>query len=152
MDTTQAVEALRRALPAAHFAQPGSSDYDGLNHVYQSGLCSDITPACIVQPSTTDDVSTFVKTIKPFALSGKAPFAIVGGGQQPEPGCSNIQDGMTLSLQRLKGINVKDGVVEVAPGESWGPVYDQLGESGLGFSGGRSFRSGIGRLALAGKS
>lgn len=97
MDTTQAVEALRRALPAAHFAQPGSSDYDGLNHVYQSGLCSDITPACIVQPSTTDDVSTFVKTIKPFALSGKAPFAIVGGGQQPAPGCSNIQDGITLS-------------------------------------------------------
>ncbi|EMR62626.1 putative fad binding domain-containing protein [Eutypa lata UCREL1] len=98
MDTTQAIEALRLALPAAHFAQPGSSDYDGLNHVYQSGLCSDITPACI----------------------------------------------------RLKGINVKDGVVEVAAGESWGPVYDQLGESGLGFSGGRSFRSGIGGLALAG--
>ncbi|KAI1251403.1 hypothetical protein MGN70_005971 [Eutypa lata] len=136
MDTTQAVEALRRALPAAHFAQPGSSDYDGLNHVYQSGLCSDITPACIVQPSTTDDVSTFVKTIKPFALSGKAPFAIVGGGWHYSV------------LQRLKGINVKDGVVEVAAGESWGPVYDQLGESGLGFSEGRSFRSGIGGLSF----
>ncbi|KAI1402647.1 hypothetical protein F4819DRAFT_495927 [Hypoxylon fuscum] len=98
MDVTQAIEALRHALPAAHFAQCGSQEYDELNHSYQSGLCSDITPACI----------------------------------------------------RLKGISVKDGVVQVAAGESWGPVYDKLGETGLGFSGGRSFRSGIGGLALAG--
>ncbi|KAI0481794.1 hypothetical protein F4859DRAFT_476025 [Xylaria cf. heliscus] len=150
MDTTQAIKALQHALPAAHFAQRGSPDYEELNHIYQSGLCSDLTPACIVQPTTVQDVSTFVKTIKPFALSGKAPFAIVGGGQQPAPGCSNIQDGITLSLQRLKGITIKDDVVEVAAGESWGPVYDQLGEAGLGFSGGRSYRSGIGGLALAG--
>ncbi|KAH9988007.1 hypothetical protein F4779DRAFT_624119 [Xylariaceae sp. FL0662B] len=45
---------------------------------------------------------------------------------------------------------VKDGVAQVAAGESWGPVYDKLGEAGLEFSGGRSYRSGIGGLALAG--
>ncbi|CAJ2503964.1 Uu.00g113580.m01.CDS01 [Anthostomella pinea] len=142
MDATEAIEALRRALPDARFAQHGSPDYDELNHFYQSGLCSDITPACIVQPATVEEVATFVKTIKPFSLSGRAPFAIVGRGQQP--------DGITLSLQRLKGIDVKDGVVQVGAGETWGPVYDKLGEAGLGFSGGRSYRSGIGGLALAG--
>lgn len=150
MDTAQAIEALQHALPAARFAQRGSPEYAELNQSYQSGLCSDIAPAWIIQPATTKDVSIFVKTIKPFALSGKAPFAIVGGGQQPAPGCSNIQDGITLSLQRLKGIDIQDGVVQVAAGESWGPVYDRLGEVGLGFSGGRSYRSGIGGLALAG--
>ena len=41
--------------------------------------------------------------------------------------------------------------MEVAASESCGPVYDKLGETGLGFSGGRSFRSGIGGLALAGE-
>ncbi|KAI1288160.1 FAD-binding domain-containing protein [Xylaria venustula] len=103
-----------------------------LTAFYQSGLCSDIAPAWVVQPNPAEDVSTFVKTIKPFAISGKTPFAIVGGGQQPAPGCSNIQDSNTL--------------------EDWGPVYDKLGEPGLSCCGGQSWRSGIGGLALADKS
>lgn len=150
MDTTQAIEALQQALPAIQFAKRGSTEYDEFKKIYQSGLCSDIDPAWVVQPTTTEEVSTFVKTIKPFALNGTARFAIVGGGQQPAPGCSNIENGITLSLHGLKGIDVKEGRVEVAAGESWGPVYDKLGEVGLGFSGGRSYRSGIGGLALAG--
>ncbi|KAI0200125.1 FAD-binding domain-containing protein [Astrocystis sublimbata] len=150
MNTTETIEALRRALPATQFTERGSAEYDDFKQLYQSGLCSDINPAWAAQPTTAEEVSTFVKTIKPFALNGKAPFAIVGGGQQPAPGCSNIESGITLSLQGLKGIDIKDGVVQVAAGESWGPVYDKLGEVGLGFSGGRSYRSGIGGLALAG--
>ncbi|KAI0402195.1 hypothetical protein F4802DRAFT_608839 [Xylaria palmicola] len=97
MDTTQAIEALQRALPATHLAQRGSVEYDEFKQIYQSGICSDINPAW-----------------------------------------------------RLKGIAVGDGVVQVAAGESWGSVYDKLGEAGLSFSGGRSSRSGIGGLALAG--
>ncbi|KAI0146089.1 hypothetical protein GGR57DRAFT_494344 [Xylariaceae sp. FL1272] len=60
--------------------------------------------------------------------------------------CSDIDP----AYFRLKGIGLTGDVVQVAAGESWGPVYDKLGETGLGFSGGRSFRSGIGGLALAG--
>lgn len=153
MDTTQAIEALKRALPGAIFAFPGTTEYAAISDQYQSGTTSELTPACFVQPSSAEEVSTFIKTIKPFALNGAAPFAIVGVGQQPAAGCSNIEaPGVTLSLQRLKGISVKDGVVEVAAGESWGPVNDTLVERGLSFSGGRSYRSGIGGLALAGPS
>ncbi|KAI1268039.1 FAD-binding domain-containing protein [Xylariaceae sp. FL1019] len=150
MSVDKAIAVLRSALPSLAIAERGSPEYEETKLIYQSRTCSDVDPACFVQPATAHDVATFVKTVKPFALSGQAPFAIVGGGQQPAPGCSNIQDGITLSLQRLKGIEVMDGVVQVAAGESWGPVYDKLGETGLGFSGGRSFRSGIGGLALAG--
>jgi len=163
METIEAIEALKRALPAAHFALRGSPEYEELldNNFYQSGLLSDIAPACIVQPTTAEEVSTFVKIIKPFALSagGKAKvrFAIVGQGQQPAPGCSNIEDGITLSLNQLKGINVIEGkdndiVVQVSAGEGWGRVYAKLDPIGRSFSGGRSYyRSGIGGLALAGR-
>ncbi|KAH9909566.1 FAD-binding domain-containing protein [Xylariomycetidae sp. FL2044] len=151
MSTSQAIEALKSALPGAVFAFPGSTEYIAIMKQYQSGTASELSPACFVQPSNADEFSIFVKAIKPFALSGAAPFAIVGLGQQPAARCSNIKaPGITLSLQRLKGIAIKDGVVEVAAGESWGPVYDMLAERGLGFSGGRSYRSGIGGLALAG--
>lgn len=152
MDTVQAIEALKRALPGAIIALPGTTEYAAIGDQYQSAVCAETTPACFVQPSSAEEVSTFVKTIKPFALNGTAPFAIVGLGQQPALGCSNIEaPGITLSLQHLKGVHVKDGEVEVAGGENWGSVYDALVERGLGFSGGRSYRSGIGGLALAGR-
>ncbi|KAK6223446.1 hypothetical protein LQW54_000564 [Pestalotiopsis sp. IQ-011] len=151
MDTKQAIEALKQALPSAIIASPGTTEYDAVRGQYQSASCAEIAPAAYVQPSSAEEVAIFVKTIKPFALSGAAPFAIVGLGQQPARYSSNIEaPGITLSLQRLKGVLVKDGEVEVAGGENWGTVYDALVERGLGFSGGRSYRSGIGGLALAG--
>lgn len=152
MDTKQVIDVLKSALPGAIIALPGTSEYAEISGQYQSAACAEISPACFVQPSSAEEVSIFVKTIKPFALNGTAPFAIVGLGQQPALLCSNIEaPGITLSLQRLKGVRVKDGEVEVAGGENWGSVYDALAEQGLGFSGGRSYRSGIGGLALAGR-
>lgn len=153
MDTKQAIELLKSALPSAAFAMPGTPEYAAIAAQYQSDTLSETNPACFVQPSSTEEVSIFVKTIKPFALSGATPFAIVGLGQQPAPSCSNIDaPGITLSLRRLKGVHVKDGKVEVGGGENWGSIYDALVERGLGFTGGRSYRSGIGGLALAGRS
>lgn len=153
MDTKSAIEALRRALPGAILALPGTTEYAVISDQYQNAACAETAPACFVQPSSAEEVSLFVKTIKPFALGSTTPFAIVGLGQQPAPRCSNIEaPGITLSLQRLRGVRVKDGEVEVAAGENWGSVYDALVERGLGFSGGRSYRSGIGGLALAGRS
>lgn len=151
MNASQAIEALQKALPGVKFALRGTEEHRALNHgSYQSALQSDITPACIVQPNTKEEVSIFVKTIKPFVLTGKAAFAIVGGGRQPAPGCSNIQDGITLNLGLLRGIEVKNRVVSIAAGETWGPVFDRLVEQGLGCSGSRSYKGGIGGLALSG--
>ncbi|OTA92711.1 hypothetical protein M434DRAFT_396272 [Hypoxylon sp. CO27-5] len=151
MDASKAIEALQRALPGVKFAMRGTEEHEVLNRTsYQSALQSDIIPACIVQPTTKEEVSTFIKTIRPFILAGEAAFAIVGGGRQPAPGCSNIKDGITLNLRFLTGIEIKDGVVSISAGETWGPVYDKLTEQGLGCSGSRSAKGGIGGLALAG--
>lgn len=151
MDMSKAIEALKQALPGAEFAVRGTQEHETRNRAtYQSALQSDIVPACIVRPRTREEVSTFVKTIRPFVLAGEAAFAIVGGGRQPAPGCSNIQDGITLNLGLLRGIEIGDGVVGIAAGETWGPVFDKLVEQGLGCQGSRSSKGGIGGLALAG--
>ncbi|KAI1775361.1 hypothetical protein F4818DRAFT_416394 [Hypoxylon cercidicola] len=151
MDVSQAVEALQGALPNAVFMLRGTDEYSALeSETYQSGLNADISPACIVQPKSKEDVATFLVTIRPFVLAGTAAFAIVGGGRQPDPGCSNIADGITLNLSLLKGIDVKDGYVSIAAGERWGPVYEQLAEKGLACAGSRSAKGGIGGLATQG--
>ncbi|KAK6079405.1 FAD binding domain-containing protein [Seiridium cupressi] len=151
MSISEAIETLRLALPGVEFALRGTEEHNSLNRSsYQSALQSDIVPACIVRPRTKEDISAFVKTIKPFVLANKAAFAIVGGGRQPAPGCSNIQDGITLNLDLLTGIKVNDGIVSIAAGENWGSVYDKLVEQGLGCSGSRSGKGGIGGLALSG--
>lgn len=151
MDVSKVIEALQQALPEVKFTLRGTKEHEALNRAtYQSALQSDIVPACIIQPKTKEEVSTFIKTIKPFILAGEAAFAIVGGGRQPAPGCSNIKDGITLNLGLLNGIEIKDGLVSIAAGETWGPVYDKLVEQGLGCSGSRSGKGGIGGLALSG--
>ncbi|ROW09007.1 hypothetical protein VMCG_02683 [Cytospora schulzeri] len=96
------------------------------------------------------DVDKFVTVVRPFALDGSAPFAIRGAGQQPLPGCANIQDGITLDLRFLTGIEIKDGIVSIAAGERWGTVFEKVEEQGLGVAGGRSAQGGIGGLALSG--
>ncbi|KAK7749285.1 hypothetical protein SLS62_008254 [Diatrype stigma] len=151
MDASKAINALKEALPGSHLALPGTEEYETLNTgTYMSGLCIDITPGAIFQPKSKDEVAAFVRTIKPFVASGDAAFAIVGGGRQPAPGCSNIQDGITLNLGLLKGVEVKDDVVSIGAGEQWGEVYDKLAPLGLGVSGSRSSKGGIAGLALAG--
>ena len=82
---------------------------------------------------------------------GDVAFAIRGGGQQPLPGCANIQGGITLDLGLLVGSEIHDGIVEIAAGERWGPVYNKLHEKGLGVTGSCSAKGGIGGLALAGR-
>ncbi|KAI0415869.1 FAD-binding domain-containing protein [Xylaria grammica] len=150
MDPSQAIDALTRALPSRQLAIRGTQEYDDLNGSYQSIRSSQTQPAAIFRPKSADEVSTFVRTIRPFALSGQAPFAIFGAGQQPALGCNNIQGGITFNLSLLTGISVKDETVSIAAGERWGAVYETLDLLGLSVAGGRSAKNGIGGLALQG--
>ncbi|KAI1172627.1 hypothetical protein F4777DRAFT_581779 [Nemania sp. FL0916] len=151
MDVTPAIEALKAALPAEQFVLRGTQEFQALNKgTYQSGLNRDITPACIVQPRSAQEVSAFLVTIAPFVAKGEAAFAIVGAGRQPAPGCNNIQDGITLNLGLLKGIDVRDGYVAIGAGENCSPVFEKLEEQGLACAGARSAKGGFAGLALSG--
>ena len=148
MVTSQAIEALKQALPSDQFIQRGTKQFDELNSSYLSGLESDLQPAYIFQPRSKEEVATFVKTFAPFINEDK--FAIRGAGCQPLPGCANIQDGVTVDLGLLSGVDIQEGLVQVGAGEHWGTVYESLDSKGLGVCGSRSSKGGIGGLSLEG--
>lgn len=147
-----AIKVLREKFSVDRFALPETELYNQRNGTYLSQLESDIKPAAIFLPKTKEEVSSFVNVIKSLVDKHETQFAIRGAGQQPLPGCANVENGITLDLSQLTGIEVKDGVVSIAAGERWGPVYDLLHEHGLGVTGSRSGLGGIGGLALAGMS
>lgn len=146
MTAEQAVDALMQAFPSDQIAMPGTEAYQTSNDVYLSARQSDYTPAAIFQPKSTQDVAAFLRLAKAKDIK----FAIRGGGQQPLEACSNIQDGITVDLSLLTGIDLKDGVVSVGAGERWGPVYEEVQAAGLGVGGSRSAKGGIGGLSLSG--
>ncbi|KAH9995153.1 FAD-binding domain-containing protein [Xylariaceae sp. FL0662B] len=145
----QAISALRQALPHSHIVTPeAAEEYQWLNNSYLSTFESDLSPACIFLPQSKEEVAAFVRTIQPFV--GDVQFAIRAAGRQPLPGCANVQDGITVDLRSLKGIDLRDGRVRVAAGELWGSVYEYLKPRGFGVTGGTSATCGIGGLATQG--
>jgi FAD/FMN-containing dehydrogenase len=150
MAYSSAIDALKQAIPNGVFTERGEELYEKLNGSYLSGFESDLKPVWIVQPRTKEDVAAFLKVVSRH--SDTIEFAIRGGGQQPLPGCANIQDGITLDLSLLTGIESKHRLVKVGAGERWGSVYKTLEEEGLAVAGGRSASNGIGGLALEGWS
>jgi hypothetical protein len=148
--TNGAVQALQAAFPGGQIHVRGSDDYDTLNGGYLSGLESDLKPLLIFQPSNVAEVAGFVDTIRPFATL--LDCAIRGAGQQPLPGCANVDNGFTLDLALLDDITLTQdkSVVQIGAGARWGPVYKKLDALGLSVTGSRSAMGGVGGLALAG--
>ncbi|TGJ85218.1 hypothetical protein E0Z10_g3543 [Xylaria hypoxylon] len=145
----QAISALRETIPHGRLITPEAAEkYDSLNNSYLSGFESDLSPACIFLPESKEEVAAFVRAIRPFV--GDVQFAIRAAGQQPLPGCANVQDGITIDLRNLRGLKVRDGNVEIAAGERWGSVYEHLEPYGLAVTGGKSTSCGIGGLATQG--
>jgi FAD/FMN-containing dehydrogenase len=147
MSIVAAIKALLAKFPSSQVLLRGTDEFTDRNKSYLSALESDLTPAAIFQPKSTEEVSQFLQTVTPL----KALFAVRGSGQQPLPGCANIQDGITLDLGLLTGVEVKDnGSVSVGAGARWGSVYEALDGKRLGVTGSRSSKGGIGGLALSG--
>jgi len=156
MAAQSVINALTAALPTTQIHTPGSDEYTQLNNSYLSGLESDLHPAAILRPRSVDEVSKFLRTIKPFVDCGEVQFAIRGGGQQPARGCANIDGGgITLDLGLISDIELHNDknsnkIVSIGAGARWGAVYKKLDGTGLGVTGVRSSRGGIGGLALTG--
>lgn len=111
---------------------------------------TDVLPACIASPQTAQDVSTIVNAVtNPIA---RCKFAIRSGGHSSFAGAANIQDGVTIDLRGLNGIelNAENSLVSVGVGSSWGSVYTQLDQHNLSVAGGRAFSVGVGGFSLGG--
>ncbi|KAF2274908.1 FAD-binding domain-containing protein [Westerdykella ornata] len=83
------------------------------------------SPACIVAPSTSEEVA---KTVITLTHCGEIEVAIRSGGHSPNQYFSNTKGGITLDLRRLNSINVSEtgSTVSVGTGALWGHVYDVL--------------------------
>jgi FAD/FMN-containing dehydrogenase len=137
-------QALSGALTDAVFT-PGSDAYTKSVSSYLSSLAQ-LKPALVVQPKSAADVSTIIKTLKPFVDGEGVKVAIKSGGATPTPGAANIDGGVTIDLKHLTGINLSSDkkLVTLGVGETWGNVYAALETSSLAVAGGRSSRSSVG--------
>jgi FAD/FMN-containing dehydrogenase len=146
------VDTLTKTFPASQVLLPRTPEFEAQNTSFLAAQQSDLTPAAIVQPASSEEVVEFLQVLKPLAKDGAVAFATRGGGQNPLPGCVNINaPGVTLDLALLNKVEVKEDYVSVGAGARWEAVFDALEGTGQGVAGNRSSKAGIGGLALQGK-
>lgn len=82
----------------------------------------------------------------------QCPFAAKSGGHAAFAGASSIQDGITISFANLKRVSLSADkkVASIQPGNTWGPVFEQLTKSDVTVVGGRLYNIGVGGLTLGG--
>jgi FAD/FMN-containing dehydrogenase len=111
-------------------------------------LYSRVEPACIVRPTSAQEVSMIVKTL----VAARQSFAVRSGGHTQWAGANNIQDGVTIDLQYLNRTRFEKvtETVDLGPGARWKDVYAELKKHGRVVAGGRNGKVGVGGLLLGG--
>ncbi|KAI4957054.1 hypothetical protein J4E86_005526 [Alternaria arbusti] len=105
-------------------------------------VSAQLQPKCIVQPVSTEEVSTAVKTL---GAQSNCKFAVRSGGHSTWAGSNNINDGVTLDLG-LMNTTIYDEAANLArfqPGTRWGGVYGALEPYGVTVAGGRASSVGV---------
>jgi len=143
---------LSNVLTSGKVLLPESEEYKSSNSTYFTAWANDTKPSHIVTPNSVQEVSELVKALNPLLGNGELQMAVRGGGHTPS-GSGNIENGVTLNLQGLKGISLNEdkGVVTLGVGETWTSVYSELEKYGLTTAGGRVGRVGVPGFVLGGK-
>jgi FAD/FMN-containing dehydrogenase len=112
-----------------------NSAYDGFISSYWSAQQGAVDPYCVFKPSTALQVSIVVL----IARLTQCPFAVKGGGHAAFAGASSIENGITISMERLNQIVVSSDktVSDIGPGNHWVDVYSALEKQNLTVVGGR---------------
>ncbi|KAH6690599.1 hypothetical protein F5X68DRAFT_203314 [Plectosphaerella plurivora] len=126
----------------------GSTPYNAFTGAYWSANQGQVDPYCIFKPPTATAVSALVL----LSRLTQCPFAAKGGGHAAFTGASNIQGGITLSLENFNQVTVsKDkSQVTIGGGLKWADVYSKLAVQDLTVTGGRVSGVGVGGLSLGG--
>ncbi|KAI0171913.1 hypothetical protein GGR52DRAFT_447046 [Hypoxylon sp. FL1284] len=126
---------------------PTDPDYVAREESYWSKTAK-LSPACIVQPRSAEDVSKALKIL----VDAKERFAVRSGGHSPRSGANNIEGGVTIDLG-LMDRNDFDEVtktVTVGSGGRFKKVYQELAKHNVTVVGGREGNVGIGGFVLGG--
>jgi len=152
----QVTQTLSHTLPGQVFL-PQDAEYAESLTSYFSAQESQVKPACVVHPDTTQGVSAIVTSLVQANQShgiGSIKFAIRSGGHSSFAGSANEHGGVTIDLRGLNSIEVSEdqNQVTIGTGASWGEVYRALDPLSLAVPGGRHSQVGVGGLTLGGKS
>lgn len=131
---------------------PEQSDYQSRLASYFDVKQQSITPACILQPRTSQDVALAVTLLTDTSASQSCKFAIRSGGHTPIAGASNIEDGVTIDLKYMNTVeyDAENKLARVGAGATWNDVFTTLEPLGVITTGGRSSSVGVGGLTLGG--
>ncbi|KAF2004707.1 FAD-binding domain-containing protein [Amniculicola lignicola CBS 123094] len=126
----------------------GSAVYDAFTASYWAAQQGALSPSCVFKPKTTAEVSILVLIARFY----QCPFAVRGGGHAAWAGASNIEDGITVSMENFKQVKVSADLqtVDVGPGLRWVDVFTEVEKSGLSVVGGRMAPVGVPGLILGG--
>ncbi|RMZ70392.1 fad binding domain-containing [Pyrenophora seminiperda CCB06] len=143
-----ACEALKRIFGDDKVETQSESAYSAFVGAFWSRQQREIAPKCVFKPEKASDVSTVVL----IARLTQCKFAAKSGGHSAVPGGSNIQDGITISFERMNQTVVSNDKKSVSfqPGQVWYDVYTKLDKDNLAIIGGRVSDVGVGGLTLGG--
>lgn len=113
-----------------------------------------LTPTCLVQPQSAEDVSTAVSTlVQEEGSFSWCQFAIRGGGHTVWAGAAGIEDGVTIDLSLMKDVvyHPQNKTASLLPGGRWRDVYKILKKDGVSVTGGRTSSVGVSGFLLGGK-
>ncbi|KAH9867153.1 hypothetical protein IAQ61_007745 [Plenodomus lingam] len=113
-----------------------------------SGQQRELSPQCVFKPEKALDVSTAVL----LARLTQCPFAAKSGGHSAVSGGSNIDNGMTISFEKMNQIALSSDtkIASFQPGHTWLDIYSALEKDNLTVIGGRVSTVGVGGLTLGG--
>lgn len=90
---------------------------EGFRESYFSARQREVTPACVIQPSSPQDVSTAIQIINRQSCH----FAVKSGGHAMFAGASNAVGGITIDLKYLNGLELSEdrSTASLGPGLRW---------------------------------
>lgn len=114
----------------------------------RSTSCSALKPACILIPSTIDELSTITKVLN----NNNETFAVKSGGHNPNDNFASVDGGPLILMSGFKEVTYDQdsSTVRVGPGQRWEDVMGALDGTGVTVVGGRIGDVGVGGLLLGG--
>jgi FAD/FMN-containing dehydrogenase len=148
LETNGACDEILRT-PGMDGGWPGDAPYRREQANYWSAACKDAKPACIILPSSAQQVSTIFQILRSYST---VPFAVKSGGHSPNVGHGSIKDGILIALANINGTTYDKatGLAKVKPGGRWQDVVAALEPHGVTVLGGRLGPVGVGGLLTGG--
>jgi len=138
---------LTTSLGTTKVQSPLSVAYLASQYDYWNAVQSSYDPTCVVYPTSAQDVSTALKTIR----AAKSRFAIKAAGHNPNTFFSSVDAGVLIDLNSMtqKSYDSSTTIGTYQPGGTFGDVYEYFDKYGRTVVGARLAGVGTG-LALGG--